>query len=110
LDCILFLIFPFGKLKCDFKFHFFGQKSDVLREGALLAENENQKDSPSSASLIASDLTYEFKHRRSSSMWNEELSPASSTVTESTQSYELMGTSKLAPVSYISLQCSPPRI
>eukprot|EP00258_Populus_trichocarpa_P039173 XP_024455192.1 kinesin-like protein KIN-7D, mitochondrial isoform X2 [Populus trichocarpa] len=72
-------------------------KSDVLREGALLAENENQKDSPSSASLIASDLTYEFKHRRSSSMWNEELSPASSTVTESTQSYELMGTSKLAP-------------
>ncbi|XP_061977657.1 kinesin-like protein KIN-7D, mitochondrial isoform X2 [Populus nigra] len=72
-------------------------KSNVLREGALLAENENQKDSPSSASLIASDLTYEFKHRRSSSMWNEELSPASSTVTESTQSYELMGTSKLAP-------------
>ncbi|KAG5247823.1 kinesin motor family protein [Salix suchowensis] len=36
-------------------------------------------DSPSSASLIASDLTYEFKHRRSSSMWNEEFSPASST-------------------------------
>uniref|UniRef100_A0A6M2EYD1 Kinesin motor domain-containing protein n=1 Tax=Populus davidiana TaxID=266767 RepID=A0A6M2EYD1_9ROSI len=72
-------------------------KLDVLREGALLAENENQKDSPSSASLIASDLTYEFKHRRSSSMWNEELSPASSSVTESTQSYELMGTSKLAP-------------
>nr|XP_034902361.1 kinesin-like protein KIN-7D, mitochondrial isoform X4 [Populus alba] len=72
-------------------------KLDVLREGALLAENENQKDSPSSASLIASDLTYEFKHRRSSSMWNEKLSPASSTVTESAQSYELMGTSKLAP-------------
>ncbi|XP_011037184.1 PREDICTED: kinesin-related protein 4-like isoform X3 [Populus euphratica] len=72
-------------------------KLDVLREGALLAENENQKDSPSSSSLIASDLTYEFKHRRSSSMWNEELSPASSTVTESTQSYEVMGTSKLAP-------------
>ncbi|KAJ6766023.1 KINESIN-LIKE PROTEIN KIN-7D MITOCHONDRIAL [Salix purpurea] len=72
-------------------------KLDVLREGALLAENETQKDSPSSASLIASDLTYEFKHRRSSSMWNEEFSPASSTVTESTNSYELKGTSKLAP-------------
>ncbi|KAJ6365201.1 hypothetical protein OIU76_030051 [Salix suchowensis] len=72
-------------------------KLDVLREGALLAENETQKDSPSSASLIASDLTYEFKHRRSSSMWNEEFSPASSTVTESTHSYELKGTSKLAP-------------
>ncbi|KAJ6402867.1 hypothetical protein OIU84_014884 [Salix udensis] len=70
---------------------------DVLREGALLAENETQKDSPSSASLIASDLTYEFKHRRSSSMWNEEFSPASSTVIESTHSYELKGTSKLAP-------------
>uniref|UniRef100_A0A6N2MHG7 Kinesin motor domain-containing protein n=1 Tax=Salix viminalis TaxID=40686 RepID=A0A6N2MHG7_SALVM len=72
-------------------------KLDVLQEGALLAENETQKDSPSSASLIASDLTYEFKHRRSSSMWNEEFSPASSTVTESTHSYELKGTSKLAP-------------
>ncbi|KAJ6368714.1 hypothetical protein OIU78_001152 [Salix suchowensis] len=72
-------------------------KLDVLREGALLAENETHKDSPSSASLIASDLTYEFKHRRSSSMWNEEFSPASSTVTESTHSYELKGTSKLAP-------------
>ncbi|KAJ6707930.1 CENTROMERE PROTEIN E [Salix viminalis] len=72
-------------------------KLDVLREGALLVENETQKDSPSSASLIASDLTYEFKHRRSSSMWNEEFSPASSTVTESTHSYELKGTSKLAP-------------
>ncbi|CAK7329631.1 unnamed protein product [Dovyalis caffra] len=71
-------------------------KLDVLREGASLAENENQ-DSPSSVSLIASDQTYEFKHRRSSSKWNEELSPASSTFTESTQAGELMSASKLAP-------------
>jgi hypothetical protein len=71
-----------------------------LREGASLAENENQKDSPSSSSLIASDLTSEFKHRRSSSKWNEELSPASSAVTETTQAGNLMNASKLAPVSF----------
>ncbi|KAJ6985619.1 kinesin-like protein KIN-7D [Populus alba x Populus x berolinensis] len=71
-------------------------KLDVLREGASLAENENQKDSPSS-SLIASDLTSELKHKRSSSKWNEELSPASSAVTETTQAGNLMNASKLAP-------------
>jgi len=70
-----------------------------LREGASLAENENQ-DSPSSSSLIASDLTSEFKHRRSSSKWNEELSPASIAVTETTQAGNLMNASKLAPVSF----------
>lgn len=63
---------------------------DVIREGPLPAENENQKDSPSSALAIPSDLTCDFRHRRSSSKWNEELSPASSTVTESTQAGELI--------------------
>ncbi|KAJ6385965.1 hypothetical protein OIU77_029015 [Salix suchowensis] len=73
-------------------------KLDILREGASHAENENQKDSPSSSSsLIASDLTCEFKHRRSSSKWNEELSTASSTVTETTQAGNRMSASKLAP-------------
>lgn len=68
-----------------------------LREGASLAENENQKDSPSSSSLIASDLTSEFKHRRSSSKWNEELSTASSAVTETIHAGNLLNASKLAP-------------
>ncbi|KAF9676069.1 hypothetical protein SADUNF_Sadunf09G0100100 [Salix dunnii] len=73
-------------------------KLDILREGASLAENDNQKDSPSSSSsLIASDLTCEFKHRRSSSKWNEELSTASSTVTETNQAGSRMSASKLAP-------------
>ncbi|KAJ4716594.1 Kinesin-like protein [Melia azedarach] len=64
---------------------------DLLREGSLLLDGENQKDSTSSAS----DLPYDFKHRRSSSKWNEELSPTSSTVTESTQAGELISSSKL---------------
>ena len=83
----------FGSGKHDFLFYFhafFGQKLDITREGPLPAENENQKDSPSSALAIPSDLTCDFKHRRSSSKWNEELSPASSTVTESTQAGELI--------------------
>lgn len=67
---------------------------DLLREGSLLLDGENQKDSTSSASGIASDLPFDFKHRRSSSKWNEELSPTSSTVTESTQAGELISGSK----------------
>lgn len=62
---------------------------DIPREGPLPAENENQ-DSPSSALAVPSDMTCDFRHRRSSSKWNEELSPASSTVTESTQAGELI--------------------
>ncbi|KAF3435772.1 hypothetical protein FNV43_RR22864 [Rhamnella rubrinervis] len=59
-------------------------------DGSLLVENENQ-DSP----YLASDPSNEFKHRRSSSRWNEELSPASSTITDSTQAGELISGSKL---------------
>ncbi|KAL5563100.1 hypothetical protein UlMin_032847 [Ulmus minor] len=55
-------------------------KSNGLREGSSTVESENQ-DSP----LLASDPSCESKHKRSSSRWNEELSSASSTVTESTQ-------------------------
>ncbi|EEF49475.1 kinesin heavy chain, putative [Ricinus communis] len=54
-------------------------KLDILREGALLLESENPKDSMSSASGILSDASHEFKHRRSSSKWNEELSPGTMT-------------------------------
>lgn len=74
---------------------------DLLREGSLLLDGENQKESTSSASGIASDLPFDFKHRRSSSKWNEELSPTSSTVTESTQAGELISGSKHPVV------CSP---
>ncbi|KAI9182153.1 hypothetical protein LWI28_022606 [Acer negundo] len=67
---------------------------EVLREGSLILDNESQKDS-TSASVITTDLSYDRKHRRSSSKWNDELSPASSTVTESTHTGELIGGSKL---------------
>ncbi|KAJ4837396.1 Kinesin-like protein KIN-7D, mitochondrial [Turnera subulata] len=66
-------------------------KLDILREGALMGDVENHRDASSSASV---DPSYEFKHRRSSSKWNEEFSPTSSIVTESTQAGELMSTSK----------------
>uniref|UniRef100_A0A5B7A9E3 Putative kinesin-related protein 11 isoform X1 n=1 Tax=Davidia involucrata TaxID=16924 RepID=A0A5B7A9E3_DAVIN len=65
-------------------------KLDVLRDGSLLTESENQKDYPSSALAFPSDPSYEFKHRRSSSKWNDEFSQAGSTVTESTQAGELI--------------------
>ncbi|KAA8536054.1 hypothetical protein F0562_028532 [Nyssa sinensis] len=67
-------------------------KLDVLRDGSLLVESENQKDYPSSALAVPSD-TYEFKHTRSFSKWNNELSQAGSTVTESTQAGELISVS-----------------
>ncbi|KAM5548696.1 kinesin-like protein KIN-7D, mitochondrial [Rosa sericea] len=71
-------------------------KTEVVRDGSLLIESENQ-DSPSSASGVPSDLSYDFRHKRSSSRWNEELSPAGSTITESTQAGELISGSKLTP-------------
>lgn len=74
----------------------FNQKLDGSREGSLVVENENQ-DSP------ASDPSNEFKHRRSSSRWNEELSPAGSTVTDSTQAGELFSGLKVAAVCSILL-------
>lgn len=57
-------------------------KLDALREGSSV-ESDNQKGFPS-------DPSYEFKHRRSSSKWSEELSPTGSTVTESLQAGELI--------------------
>lgn len=70
-------------------------KFDALREGSSLLEGENQKDSVSSVSAAAVDAPYDFKHRRSSSKWNEELSPSGSTITESNQAGELISCSKL---------------
>lgn len=63
----------------------------MLQEGSLLIDCDSQKDS-TSASALPSDVSYDFKHLRSSSKWNEEFSPASSTVTESTQALELNST------------------
>ncbi|KAI3448002.1 hypothetical protein Pfo_004667 [Paulownia fortunei] len=64
-------------------------KLDVLHDGSLKREGENQKDSPSSALTIASDA-YNSKHRRSSSKWNDDISQAGSTTTETTQAGELI--------------------
>ncbi|XAR59110.1 Plus-end-directed kinesin ATPase [Bertholletia excelsa] len=58
---------------------------EVSRDVSLLTESENPKDSASSALIVASDCTNEFKHRRSSSKRNDELSPAGSSITESTR-------------------------
>ncbi|XVE67033.1 hypothetical protein DITRI_Ditri08aG0127800 [Diplodiscus trichospermus] len=60
-------------------------KLDIQEDGTLLIDSENQKDSPSLVSAPASDPSYEFKHRRSSSRRNDEFSPTGSTVTDSTQ-------------------------
>ncbi|XP_052733081.1 kinesin-like protein KIN-7D, mitochondrial isoform X2 [Vigna angularis] len=59
-------------------------KLDALPDGVLI-ENESQKDT----SAVSSD------HKRSSSRWNEEFSPASSTITESTHAGELISRTKL---------------
>lgn len=69
------------------QYHSVGEddKLHVVRDGSLLDEDENHEDSPSSALIVPSDQSSEFRHRRSSSKWNDELSPAGSTVTESTQ-------------------------
>ncbi|KAI8554198.1 hypothetical protein RHMOL_Rhmol05G0080200 [Rhododendron molle] len=69
------------------RYHSVGEddKLHVLRDGSSLDEDENHKDSPSSALIVPSDHSSEFRHRRSSSKWNDELSPAGSTITESTQ-------------------------
>ncbi|XVE48980.1 hypothetical protein DITRI_Ditri01bG0045100 [Diplodiscus trichospermus] len=78
--------------------HALGGDDDKLdvRDGTLLIDSENQKDSLSSIAVLACDPSYEFKHKRSSSRIAE-LSPTSSTVTESTQVGEVIsGTKPLA--------------
>ncbi|KAB2635538.1 kinesin-related protein 4-like [Pyrus ussuriensis x Pyrus communis] len=66
------------------------EKMEVVRDGPLLLEGENQKESLSSASAVPSDMAYDFRHKRSLSRWNEELPPAGSTITDSTQAGELI--------------------
>ncbi|KAK4424110.1 Kinesin-like protein KIN-7D, mitochondrial [Sesamum alatum] len=62
---------------------------DVPRDGSLKHAGENQKDSSSSALTITTDA-YDFKHRRSSSKWTDDISQAGSTITEATQVGELI--------------------
>ncbi|XP_057788468.1 kinesin-like protein KIN-7D, mitochondrial isoform X1 [Salvia miltiorrhiza] len=68
-------------------------KLDVLHDGSVKL-GENQKDS-SSALTIPSDA-YHFKHRRSSSKWNDDISQAGSTLTETTRAGELISGSSCA--------------
>ncbi|GAB4849220.1 hypothetical protein Ancab_004031 [Ancistrocladus abbreviatus] len=75
---------PTGKLFC--------QISEVFQDCSLYGEIENHKDSPSFAVANASG---DSRHKRSSSKWKDDLSPASSTVTESNQAGELISGSKL---------------
>lgn len=78
---------------------FNSQKLDVL-QGSLLVDGENQKDPVSSAIGASGDAPLDFKHRRSSSKWSEELSPSGSAITESTQAGELISGSKLPTVRF----------
>ncbi|KAL2520286.1 kinesin-like protein KIN-7D [Forsythia ovata] len=64
-------------------------KLDVLCNGYLLLDCENQKDSSSSAFSIPLDVN-DFKHRRSSSKWNDDISQAGNVLTETTQAGELI--------------------
>ncbi|GAB2267664.1 Kinesin-like protein KIN-7D, mitochondrial [Dionaea muscipula] len=66
-------------------------KSDVFRDGSLPGESENHRDSPMSAVIHSSG---DPRLQRSSSKWNDETSPASSTVTESSQAGEIISTAK----------------
>ncbi|XP_011092838.1 kinesin-like protein KIN-7D, mitochondrial [Sesamum indicum] len=68
------------------------ERLDVPHDGSLKHAGENQKDSPSSALTITSDA-YDFKHRRSGSKWNDDISQAGSAITETTQVGELIGVS-----------------
>ncbi|KAH6756108.1 Kinesin motor family protein [Perilla frutescens var. hirtella] len=64
-------------------------KLDAEHNDSLKVYSENQKDSPSSALTTSSDA-YIFKHRRASSRWNEDISQAGSTTSETTQAGELI--------------------
>lgn len=75
---------------------------DVLHDGSVKLDGENQKDS-SSALTISSDA-YHFKHRRSFGKWNDDISQAGSTITETTQAGELISGSSCA--SKLPIVCS----
>ncbi|KAL1541129.1 Kinesin-like protein KIN-7D, mitochondrial [Salvia divinorum] len=65
------------------------EKLDAVHNDSLKLYHENQKDSPSSGITTSSDA-YILKHRRSSSKWNEDISQAGSTTSETTHAGELI--------------------
>ncbi|GMH02785.1 hypothetical protein Nepgr_004624 [Nepenthes gracilis] len=67
-------------------------KSDDFRDNSLVREMENKKESPSSTVVDASG---DWRQTRSSSKWNDQLSPAGSTVSGSNKASELIGGSTL---------------
>ncbi|XP_047941730.1 kinesin-like protein KIN-7D, mitochondrial isoform X1 [Salvia hispanica] len=69
-------------------------KLDVLHDGSVKLDGENQKDS--SSALIISSEAYHLKHRRSFSKWNDDISQAGSTLTETTRAGELISGSSCA--------------
>ncbi|KAG4205779.1 hypothetical protein ERO13_A04G123800v2 [Gossypium hirsutum] len=88
------------------RIHSVGADDKLDGQGAdtLVIDSENQKDPLTSIAVLASDPSYELKHRRSSSGRNDELSPTSSTATESTQAAELISGTKLLAGGMISDQ------
>ncbi|GAA0149458.1 microtubule binding motor protein [Lithospermum erythrorhizon] len=64
-------------------------KLHVLRDGTLLIEGENHNDSATSISVTPSD-GYDFNYKRSSSLFNDELSQVGSRMGESFQGGELL--------------------
>ncbi|KAL0412451.1 UNVERIFIED_CONTAM: Kinesin-like protein KIN-7D, mitochondrial [Sesamum radiatum] len=75
---------------------------DVPHDVSLKRAGRHQKDSPSSALTITSDA-YDFKHRRSSSKWNDDISQAGSTITETTQVGELICVSSKVPMDGLTM-------
>lgn len=75
---------------------------DVLHDGSVKLDGENQKDS--SSALIISSEAYHLKHRRSFSKWNDDISQAGSTLTETTRAGELISGSSCA--SKLPIVCS----
>ncbi|XP_042017344.1 kinesin-like protein KIN-7D, mitochondrial [Salvia splendens] len=65
------------------------EKLDAAHNNSLKLHHENQKDSPSSGLTTSSDA-FTLKHRRSSSKWNEDISQAGSTTSETTHVGELI--------------------
>ncbi|KZV57496.1 kinesin-related protein 11 [Dorcoceras hygrometricum] len=64
-------------------------KLDILRDGSLILEGQCQNRVSPSALTITSDA-YDYKHRRSSSKLNDDISQTGSTITETTQAGELI--------------------
>ncbi|XP_073307711.1 kinesin-like protein KIN-7D, mitochondrial [Primulina huaijiensis] len=65
-------------------------KLDILCDGSLTLEGQSQNRVLSPSALTITSDAYDNKHRRSSSKWNDDISQAGSTITETTQAGELI--------------------